>query len=79
VPTDISLGCLSRPAWSQWSNPQLTSADLPLNDMVRTACELVLGQFAAPVPPQTVIFPAHVIVRESTGPVPALADNPTPA
>ena len=69
VPQDCSLISISRSNWSLTSNPQLTSTDIPLNDMVQTGTELILQQLAGQREPRQVLFPAQVVVRESTGPV----------
>lgn len=66
VPEDCSISGLVRPLWAHWSNPQLTSADVPLNAMVRSACELILRQLDGDRTPRQVIFPAQLIERETT-------------
>lgn len=76
VPEDFSISGLVRPLWARWSNPQLTSADVPLNDMVRSACELILRQLNGDRTPRQVIFPAQLIARETTAayqPAPAMS------
>jgi len=69
VPEDCSLVGITTDAFAGLSLPQLTSADIPLNDMVRVGAELVLAQISgpsAPDGPQQVIFPAMVVDRGST-------------
>jgi DNA-binding LacI/PurR family transcriptional regulator len=68
VPDNCSVIGISRRSWAQWSQPQLTSTDIPLIEMVRTGAEMLLRQIGGETKPQQVIFPAHLFVRESTGP-----------
>lgn len=76
VPEDCSLIGVSRRTWANWSNPQLTSSDIPLNDMVQKGASLILQQLAkvdgdgSDFAPQEFIFPAKLVVRESTAPIP---------
>ena len=66
IPQDCSVIGISRLSWSQWSHPQLTSTDIPLIEMVRTGAEMLLQQIAGTAIPRQVIFPAQLILREST-------------
>ena len=66
VPEDCSVIGISRLSWSQLSQPQLTATDIPLIEMVRTGAEMLLQQIAGASTPQQIIFPAQLIVREST-------------
>lgn len=68
VPAQASVAGIAREKWFRALSPQLTAAEIPLIDMVRHAADLLLAQLAAPDAPRerTVIFPAHLIEREST-------------
>jgi DNA-binding LacI/PurR family transcriptional regulator len=66
VPEDISLVGISRIHWSEWALPQLTSADIPLVDMVQNATELLLRKLDGEELHQQVIYPARLMLREST-------------
>ena len=68
VPDDCALVGITSSAYAEMSLPKLTSADIPLNDMVRAGAELVLRQLTGKTQPQQVIFPARVINRASTAP-----------
>ncbi len=70
VPEDCSLIGISRLNLASWSSPQLTSCDVPLNEMVRIGAELIVKQLVGECAAQQVILPAKVICRESTAPVP---------
>jgi DNA-binding LacI/PurR family transcriptional regulator len=69
VPEDCTLLGITTSAFAQYSTPQLTSADLPLNDMVRTGAELVLQQLAGEGQPRQIIFPARIVDRETAAPI----------
>jgi DNA-binding LacI/PurR family transcriptional regulator len=71
VPDDCSVIGISRRSWAQWSQPQLTSTDIPLIEMVRTGAEMLLRHIGGETKPQQVIFPAQLFVRESTAPIPS--------
>lgn len=76
VPQDCTIVGITTSTFAQYSTPQLTSADLPLNDLVRTGAELVLQQLAGDVQPRQVIFPARIIDRETAAP---RIPTPTPS
>ena len=79
VPEDCSLIGVSRRTWANWSNPQLTSSDIPLNDMVQKGTSLILQQLSGTdCEPQAHIFPAQLVIRESTAPLPMPHDAHLP-
>lgn len=67
VPDDCSVIGITSSTLARMSTQQLTSADIPLNEMVRVGAELLLRQLAGDAAPQSVLLPAQLVVRESTG------------
>jgi DNA-binding LacI/PurR family transcriptional regulator len=66
VPDDCSVIGITTSTIARMSTPQLTSADIPLNEMVRAGATLLLRQLSGDFSPQSVLLPAHLVVREST-------------
>jgi DNA-binding LacI/PurR family transcriptional regulator len=66
VPEDCSLIGITSSTIAKMTTPQLTSADIPLNDMVRAGAELLLQQLNGNHAVQRVVFPAELVLREST-------------
>lgn len=66
IPDDCSLIGITSSTIAKLSTPQLTSADIPLNDMVRTGAELLLQQLDGNRAIQQIVFPAELVVRDST-------------
>lgn len=55
--------------------PPLTTVRQPLNDKARMAVEMLINSFGKEAEAQMVQLPVELIVRESTGPVPAVSDK----
>jgi LacI family transcriptional regulator len=72
LPGDMSAVSFDDVSWARLLEPPLTTVMQPLNDIGRTAMELLLdrieGRFAGR--PREVRLPGTLLVRESTGPAP---------
>ncbi|MFN8222045.1 MAG: LacI family DNA-binding transcriptional regulator [Gaiellales bacterium] len=68
VPGDLSVVGFNDFDFSAWVRPSLTTVRVPAAEMGRHAVELLLGADGVFVPTARV-FPAELIVRESSGPV----------
>ncbi len=73
VPEDLSVAGFDDIAISASFSPPLTTVRQEADAMGRLACDYVQQWLQGTPPPQQVtIFPARLIVRQSTGPVPGL-------
>lgn len=72
VPTDLSLVGFDDTEPAAWHMINLTTIHQPLEDMARKAVQILLDRVAGTAShrPEHIIFPMHLKVRASTGPVP---------
>lgn len=68
VPTDCSLICITTAERAAWAIPALSSIDLPLATLGQLSVELLLRQIAAAGPPEQIVLPPALVVRETTAP-----------
>jgi LacI family transcriptional regulator len=70
IPDDISVVGFDDTT-ARILSPRLTSVAQPMAQLGKTALQLALAQIDDPdTPPQTIILSPHLVVRDSTGPVP---------
>lgn len=71
VPRDVSLVGFDDDHYGKLLVPPLTTVKLPVHEMGREAGRLLLEHIEHPeIPPQDIVFPETLIVRESTAPPP---------
>lgn len=70
VPQDVSVTGFDDLPFARNLRPALTTVAQPIGDIGHTAAELLLEQIQG-LPPRQVVLPTGLIVRASTGPVPA--------
>lgn len=70
VPGDISVVGFNDFDFSSWVRPSLTTVRIPAAAMGRRAVEVLLAAEGGAVP-EAPVFPAELVVRESSGPAPA--------
>ncbi|MBM3681295.1 MAG: LacI family transcriptional regulator [Actinobacteria bacterium] len=70
VPDDISVVGFNDFDFSSWVRPSLTTVRIPAAAMGRRAVEVLLAAEDGAVP-EAPVFPAELVVRESSGPAPA--------
>jgi LacI family transcriptional regulator len=69
VPKDCSLFGFDDPEWARIVRPPLSVVAQPVYELGATAARLLLARINGDDrPPQTVILPAHLVIRGSTGP-----------
>lgn len=72
VPEDVSVVGYDDIPQASITSPRLTTVAVPKYEMGRAAAELLLARIGGHAgPPESVVLPHHLIVRESTGPAPA--------
>ncbi len=72
VPQDVSLMGMDDTSLARMSVPSLTSLTQPFEEMCRQAVELVVRMRAGErIREKRTVLPPDIVVRESTGPVPA--------
>lgn len=70
VPDDVSVVGFNDFDFSSWVRPSLTTVRIPAAAMGRRAVEVLLAADGGAVP-EAPVFPAELVVRESSGPAPA--------
>lgn len=70
VPGDVSVVGFNDFDFSSWVRPSLTTVRIPAAAMGRRAVEVLLAAEGGAVP-EAPVFPAELVVRESSGPAPA--------
>jgi LacI family transcriptional regulator len=76
IPDDLSVvGFDGLPYGALWF-PALTTVAQPMREMGRVACQRLFDTLAAPGRIERIEFPVELLVRESTGPVPAFRTPP---
>lgn len=68
VPDDCALICITSAERAEWLLPRLTSVDLPLGLIGRLSVELLLRQIANTAPPEQIVLPPRLVIRETTSP-----------
>lgn len=71
VPDDCSVIGITTAQVAEWTIPKLTSVDIPLFEMGRTATSLLLRKLSGETLTDQILMPANVFVRESTASPPA--------
>ena len=73
LPGDMSAISFDDVSWARLTDPPLTTVMQPLNDIGRTAIELLLDRIEgrATGPPREIRLPGTLFIRGSTGPTPA--------
>ncbi|MBV6645584.1 MAG: LacI family DNA-binding transcriptional regulator [Cyclobacteriaceae bacterium] len=67
IPGDVAIVGFNNDFYSQFSNPPLTSVEIPAIDMGRSAAELLLDQMEGiDVPTEKRVLSTNLIIREST-------------
>jgi LacI family transcriptional regulator len=67
VPDDISIASIDNTDVSNMVRPALTTAKIPIHAMGENALKLLLSLHHQPaIPPDSLIFPTELVVREST-------------
>jgi LacI family transcriptional regulator len=69
VPQDLSVVGFSDFDFSEWVRPSLTTVRIPAAAMGRRAVEVLIEAQAGSIP-DVPVFPAELVVRESSGPAP---------
>ena len=72
VPEDLSVVGFNDFDFSAWVRPSLTTVRIPAAAMGRRAIEVLIGAEGGSVP-EAPVFPAELVVRESSSPAPGLA------
>jgi DNA-binding LacI/PurR family transcriptional regulator len=72
VPEDISVVGFNDFDFSSWVRPSLTTVRIPAAAMGRRAVEVLIEAEAGTIP-EVPVFPAELVVRDSSGPAPAPA------
>ncbi len=67
VPDDLSVICFSSRGIAEWSIPELTSIELPFDQMGKIGAELLLGRLQGETEHRQLILPARLDIRSSTG------------
>jgi DNA-binding LacI/PurR family transcriptional regulator len=70
VPEDISVVGFNDFDFSSWVRPSLTTVRIPAAAMGRRAVEVLIEAEAGTIP-DVPVFPAELVVRDSSGPAPA--------
>jgi len=70
VPGDVSVVGFNDFDFSSWVRPSLTTVRIPAAAMGRRAVEVLLAAEGGAVP-EAPVFPAELVVRESSGPAPS--------
>jgi LacI family transcriptional regulator len=73
VPGDVSVVGFDNIGLSEYTNPSLTTVHVPRDDLGRLAMERILDVGRAA--PNEVILDPQLLIRESTGPAPAVRQN----
>ncbi len=73
LPSDMSVVSFDDVSWARLTDPPLTTLMQPLDEIGRAAIELLLDRIEGRVtgPPRELRLPGTLLVRGSTGPVPA--------
>jgi LacI family transcriptional regulator len=76
IPGDLSVAAFDDIPFSTYTTPRLTTVSGKAEDSGRDAVRLLLRRFAEPdLPQQVTTANVELIIRESTGPVPASAER----
>jgi DNA-binding LacI/PurR family transcriptional regulator len=76
VPGDVSVIGFDDSGFMNCTDPPLTTVRQPIESMGKAAVALLVNQMeAVTVQPEELLFEPELVVRESTGPAPALADD----
>jgi LacI family transcriptional regulator len=76
IPGDLSVAAFDDIPFSTYTTPRLTTVSGKAEDSGRDAVRLLLQRFAEPdLPQQVTTANVELIIRESTGPVPASAER----
>jgi DNA-binding LacI/PurR family transcriptional regulator len=67
VPEDLSVICFNTRGVAEWSVPELTSIELPFDQMGKIGAELLLERLHGEREDKQLILPARLDVRSSTG------------
>lgn len=68
IPEDISVAGYDGIELGEYYNPKLTTMKQPVEEIAKKTIWLLLDVIAQREEPQQIVFPAELIVRESTGP-----------
>ena len=68
IPEDISVAGYDGIEMGEYYNPKLTTIKQPVEDIAKKTIRLLLDVIAEREEPQQIVFPAELVVRESTGP-----------
>ena len=68
IPQDISVVGFDNTYISEFTNPALTTINIPKGQLSKTAVELLLGAIQDMAPGQELTLPTELVVRGSTGP-----------
>jgi DNA-binding LacI/PurR family transcriptional regulator len=72
VPADVSVVGYDDSGWLNCTDPPLTTVRQPIESMGKAAVALLVNQMeSVTVQPEELLFEPELVVRESTGPVPA--------
>lgn len=74
VPEDVSVVTTEDTPWVEYVWPELTAAHIPMYEVGTRATELVLAHLDDPdLPPQQLVLPTTLVIRESSAPPYTLA------
>ena len=68
IPEDISVAGYDGIEMGEYYNPKLTTVKQPVEGIAKKTIRLLLDVIAEREEPQQIVFPAELVVRESTGP-----------
>ncbi len=68
IPEDISVAGYDGIEMGEYYNPKLTTIKQPVEEIAKKTIRLLLDVIAEREEPQQIVFPAELVVRESTGP-----------
>ncbi len=68
IPEDISVAGYDGIELGEYYNPKLTTMKQPVEEIAKKTIWLLLDVIAQREEPQQIVFPAELVVRESTGP-----------
>lgn len=68
IPEDISVAGYDGIEMGEYYNPKLTTIKQPVEEIAKKTIRLLLDVIAEREEPKQIVFPAELVVRESTGP-----------